>query len=316
MKRLLFLFAALIAFAAGPPKHAPTAYFDGRTRCGNTGAATYALASFAAAGTLQMSFGTDTINWCPAMVQTGVTLRDPRVIKYLGTYYIAYTTGGITNWGLISSSDLISWSTTTNISVTGGGLVPSNTWAPSWFTDTDGSIHIVVAIATTAQTNFQIYEQHPTTSSLTGTWTNPALMTVTGQTTLIDPFVVCIDQNFNLCTASSVGNSYKLFYTICCGTQEFGQYAAATTLTGTYTNAQTGNWAGWLTSGTDVIEGMQLMPIAGGWRIFFDYLSSGSLTAGQLYYSDSTNNWVTWSGKKPLATAPNQAKHGTVLAYP
>lgn len=323
MKLLLCVLFSLPTFAAGPPQHAPWPYFDGRTNCGpNVGAASYALASFvpvgSGQGSLEVGFSTDQINWCYPLIQVGTSIRDPRVLKNSGTYYLISTTGGITSWGCQTSTDFVSWSAVTAISVTGGGLAPSNTWAPTWFTDTDGSIHVISAIATTGFTNFQMYEQHPTGGAnfCTGTWSNPSLITITGMTSVIDPWVTCRDSGNNVCTSLSTGKTYYIFYTICCASREFGQYASATTLTGTYTNVGTGNWAGWLTTTTDIIEGLQVIQISGAWRAFFDYLPAAGFAPGQIYYSDSTDNWVTWSTKQPIATAPWEAKHGQILSYP
>jgi hypothetical protein len=75
--------------------------------------------------------------------------------------------------------------------------------------------------------------------------------------------------------------------------RSFGYASSASLLSG-YTIIQSGNWAGWGTH----LEGECLIKLANGnWRIYLDNEGNG------IYYSDSADNWVTWSAKAPITLA-------------
>lgn len=301
---------------------------------GSTAAADVLATFDGTAQLLTIGYGTDTVNYPYALVATNYAtgLRDPGMIKVGSTWFIAYTvlTPNVAYFQLISSTDLVNWSAPTNVSVTATVPTAQFVWAPRWFTDTDGSVHVFVSVSTVVtnppgtSSNFQIYEMHPTgTLSLASTWSAPVLITVTGQTSIIDPQMTCMATGNIPCTGSTSGNTYYLWYTTCCffGGGEYAQYSSSSTLTGTQTNVKTGDWAGWVchSGGTDFgCEGLQLIYLGSKWRVVFDYVKASSgLTSGNLYFSDSTDGWATWSTKAILNSSPyQQAKHGTVLPYP
>jgi hypothetical protein len=336
MKKFIILIALIFCSTAGQSQNLPQNlsfyphYFDGSAGCGNsTASASWALMTFrtdgGGGGLFETGYSSDGLNYCYDLSQTGLNLRDPRLLKYSGTWYIFYSDttlsgGSNTAWGCRSSTDLKGWGSETLISVTGGVPSATDTWAPSYFIDTDDSLHVLVAISTNTRSSFQIYETHPTGSGnlCAQTWSNPSAITVTSQTSLIDPWVTCIDSTGVLCTAGSASKTYYLFYTNLPGT-EYVQEATSTTLTGTYTNIETGNWAGWFSS---VLEGPQLIDEgSGNWRMLLD-VTDGGLASGQLNYSDCSSGLScfsgspTWSAPRALATGPYQAKHGTVYPYP
>lgn len=228
------------------------------------------------------------------------TVRDPSIMKYGSQYWLAHTNaaaGFSDDFYIASSTDAVTWTAPTLISVTGGGLTPTYTWAPEWFIDPAdtglSSVHVFVSIATSGTDDFRIYEMHPTASDFS-TWSNPVLITITGPVWAVDPFVVY------------KGSTYYLWYK---SSATYICYASSSTLTGTYTNVQTGDWASW----GALQEGPALLNMGGSpvkWRIYMDdYQNSYSL--GHLYYSESTDDWATWSARTAIR-APGQAKHGTV----
>lgn len=226
--------------------------------------------------------------------------RDPSITYYGGKYWLAHTNAiaspPLDEFTIASSTDGVTWSAPSYVS-TAGGLSTDNTWAPKWFLDPAdsglSSVHVFVSIAQDGTNDFQIYELHPTAADFS-TWSDPAAITVTGVSWLIDPFIVY------------KGSTYYLWYK---SSATYICYASASTLTGTYTNVQTGNWAGW----GSLQEGPSVLNLGGSpvrWRIYMDdYQDSNTL--GQLNYSESTDDWSTWTAKVPINT-PGQAKHGTI----
>lgn len=231
--------------------------------------------------------------------------RDPSITYYGGKYWVAHTHaisgGNLRDFYLTSSTDLINWSAPISVDTSAAQSGVIETWAPEWFLDPAdsglSSVHVFVMVRG-LDTNHQIYEIHPTAADFS-TWSTPVLITITGQSNVLDPFVVY------------KGSSYYLWFKdeathyIC--------YASSTTLTGTYTVQESGDWAGW----GQPQEGPALLNLGGSperWRIYMDDYQS-SLTAGQLYYSDSTDDWANWTARVAINT-PGQAKHGTMIQVP
>lgn len=259
----------------------------------------YLASSFAFANyRLFISTSPDGLIWTPArgsyLYVAATGLRDPSIVHYAGRFWIAYTAANgpadtETAFGIAQSLDLVNWNlvTSPNPGVSGENRV----WAPEWFVDSDGSIHILMAVSADGGTTFGIYELHPTNSDLTA-WSNGTLLTWSSGTPSdpIDPFVV------------KIGSTYHLFYSHGSSTQ-YVEYSTASALTGPYTVVGSGNWAGW-SSG---LEGESLVQVnASTWRI---YLDAGT---GTMYYSESTNNFSSWSAK----TTVNQffgMQHPTII---
>lgn len=132
-------------------------------------------------------------------------LRDPSIVFIRGYYYAAYTIRPFsqpmsnTLVGIARSPDLINWTHFTDVSYAAAGNVQV-VWAPEWFIDTDGSIHL---LASPAISNFtgahsfghDIYEVHPISSDLLQ-WSAAAHLTGLPTPTSnpndgnIDPFVI------------------------------------------------------------------------------------------------------------------------------
>jgi hypothetical protein len=91
-----------------------------------------------------------------------------------------------------------------------------------------------------------------------------------------------------------VGNVYNIFAKNDQATSKYIEHATATNLTGPYTFVGTGNWAGW----GPKLEGPSLYQLDNGtWRILLD-----GYAAKQYYYSDSTDNFKTWTAKNHFPT--------------
>jgi len=292
MRGFLFLFLFSISLmASGLPCH------------GNI----YALSSFnGTSQDLEVLFSADGIAFnceaSPITYSGNGSVRDPSIMgPYNGKFWIVHTWNA-TGFALTSSSDLATWSNTQVVPSGVAGV--AGVWAPEWFIDADNSIHVLVAVATEAcsfgSSNFQIYEFHPTASDLS-TWSAGTLITITGLSDVIDPFMV------------NVGGTYYLWWKQSCSTGYIG-YATSSTLTGTFTVVQSGNWAGW-----GAAEGPALFYHGGSsWTLYWDLCPGGtcSISAGQIYYTNSTDNWVTWSTPQPITSSVEiQQKQGTVISY-
>jgi len=225
------------------------------------------------------------LNGGPSYSAPEYVIRDPSIFKHTdGKYYICYTNNNTspqnftgTRFGVASSPDLVAW---THVSWVDFGSV-SYVWAPEWFIDTDGSVHIFVAV------DYIIKEVHPTNSTFT-TWSGPVIVLNGG----IDPYII------------KLGGTYYLWYR---DNAKYIVYASSSSLTGGYTTIKTGDWAGW-----GKREGDCLVLLDNGvWRMYFNP------ELGAVYYSDSFDNWQTWTA--PLLITDDSDTltpgHGTVIFW-
>lgn len=230
----------------------------------------------------------DGLDWTDVGISYGDTVRDPSVLYYGGKWWIAHTHDGAPTdvIPIISSEDMLSWSTVVELdtSAMGGS---TQAWAPEWFIDDDGSVHLFMAIG--SGTSHAIYETHPTNAAWT-TWSNLAEVTGTGfPSDMIDPFLIKID------------DTYYLFYKD--DNTDYIAYATSTSLTSGYVEIEDGDWAGWGNNR----EGNCLVQIDNDtWRIYFNT----TLTNGQ-YYSESSDNFGTWSSPTAISSL-SDLSHGTV----
>ncbi len=220
---------------------------------------------------------------------TGV-LRDPSIMKHTdGKYYVAYTLKSWTTtsaaFAIAQSSDLKTWTFHTEVPAQVTGV--KDTWAPEWFKDTDGSVHLIVSIDTSS-TQFKSYLYTASDDTL-GQWNAPTPLGIGPN--YIDTFVV------------KVGAAYHAFSKN--ETSKFIEHATASALTGPWTFTGKGDWAGW-GSGK---EGPALFQLdSGQWRLLMDcYGNCGFLQAT----STDLNNW---SGTSTLPGGlSGVVRHGTVL---
>ncbi|PWK83837.1 glycosyl hydrolase family 43 [Lentzea atacamensis] len=216
-------------------------------------------------------------------------IRDPSVIRHTdGYYYIVYTT----NWtgdtiGFARSADYVSWTFVRNVRVGLNGATGS-TWAPEWFKDSDGSVHVIFSASTTGTAGqFRPYRITATNPDLSA-WTSPVALGIPAN--YIDSFVV------------KAGGTYHNFLKN--ETTKYIEHATATSLNGPWTFVGTGNWAGWGAG----LEGPAITRLPDGrWRIYFDQYGQR-----RYFYADSAN-LTTFGAKVELPGLSGTARHFTVL---
>ncbi|MGX7828442.1 glycoside hydrolase family 43 protein [Actinokineospora sp. 24-640] len=216
-------------------------------------------------------------------------IRDPSVIRHSdGYYYLVYTTGWTGNTiGFARSADHTNWTFLRTVTVGLNGSTGS-TWAPEWFKDSDGSVHVVYS-ASTAGTGgqFRPYRITATNGDLSA-WSAPALLGIPAN--YIDSFIV------------KVGGTYHNFLKN--ENTKYIEHATATSLTGPWRFVGTGNWAGWGAG----LEGPALVRLPDGrWRLYFDQYGNG-----RYYYTDSAD-LNSFSAKVELPGLSGTARHFTVL---
>ena len=219
---------------------------------------------------------------------TGV-LRDPSLMKHTdGLYYIAYTLKSWTTtssaFAIASSPDLKTWTFRTEVPAQVTDV--KDTWAPEWFKDTDGKIHLIVSIDTNT-TQFKSYLYTASDDTL-GKWPAPVPLGIGPN--YIDTFVVKVGTGYHAFTKNE--------------TTKFIEHATAPALTGPWTFVGKGDWAGW-GSGK---EGPALFQLdSGQWRLTVDcYGNCGFLQA-------TSTDLNTWSGITAVPGLSGVARHGTVL---
>lgn len=216
-------------------------------------------------------------------------IRDPSVIRHTdGYYYLVHTT----NWtgdtiGFARSADYVNWTFLRNVRVGLNGATGS-TWAPEWFKDSDGSVHVIFSASTSGTAGqFRPYRITATNADLSA-WTSPVALGIPAN--FIDSFVV------------KVGGTYHNFLKN--ETTKYIEHATATSLNGPWTFVGTGNWAGWGSG----LEGPALVRLPDGrWRIYFDQYGQK-----RYFYADSAN-LATFGAKVELPGLSGTARHFTVL---
>ncbi|SOD83059.1 Glycosyl hydrolases family 43 [Streptomyces sp. 1222.2] len=226
----------------------------------------------------------------PAYSPPSGLIRDPSIIKHTdGFYYLTYTTNWTGNTiGFARSADRVNWTFLYNYTIPISGL--TRTWAPEWFVDSDGSVNIIVSLtAASTATHFTAYKITATDSALT-TWSAPTQLAGIGPNN-IDTFVVKVGSTYHAFTKNE--------------TTKYIEYATASSLTGPYTIRKTGDWAGF----GSWVEGPALVQLDnGGWRIYYD-----GYRAGKYWYSDSYDNFATWSTPTEVPGLTGFIRHATVL---
>ncbi|NBM18731.1 glycoside hydrolase family 43 protein [Streptomyces sp. GC420] len=230
----------------------------------------------------------------PAYTPPSGMIRDPSVFRHTdGNYYLTYTTRTwsalSTTIGFARSRDRVNWTFLYDYTVPISGL--QRAWAPEWFVDTDGSVNVILSasVAADGEWVFKPYKLTATDPALTS-WSTPVLLSGLGPNH-IDTFIV------------KAGSVYHAFAKN--ETTKYIEYATASSLTGPYTFRRTGDWAGF----GGYAEGPALVPLDnGGWRIYYDAYS-----AGKYWYSDSHDDFATWSAPTELPGLTGFVRHLTVL---
>ena len=250
---------------------------------------------------LHVSLSTDGIRWTDIGGELfGTTVvRDPSSYydEAAGRWWICYTAVSFDTsdyFALAYSYDLVNWVHHSDISIASlSGTTAA--WAPEFFVDDDGSVHIIVTQRKSPEL-YDLYEMHPVTAGDFSAWSAPALLTFTGAEshTRNDNFIV------------KRNGVYYLFFQYT-GGSTYIHRATATSLTGPYTIDKTGDWAGWGIS----IEGPCIARLANG--VYRAYLNHSDLAAPIPYtYSDSAD-LETWSTPATLIEK-SRWEHGTVRA--
>jgi len=182
------------------------------------------------------------------------------------------------------------------------------TWAPEWFANDDGSLHVLVSASPWATNEHVIYEIHPLDpDNLAGNWSDP--MRLTGSAFPI--FAPAIDSSQRVGAYDpyvlKLNGVYHLWY--------FNRptsslaHATAPTLLGPYTADATVNLYG-----TGSWKEGETMTHLGGTTWRFTYANAITST---LYYIESTNDWATWSAPTALGSPEGIIfNHGTVMYNP
>ncbi|MGW7300979.1 AbfB domain-containing protein [Streptomyces sp. NPDC054829] len=220
-------------------------------------------------------------------------IRDASVIKHTdGYYYATYTThtwqDPSTTIGFARSADRLNWTFLYDHPVPIAGL--SRAWAPEFFVDSDGSVHIIVSCSTTNdEWIFTPYALRATNSALTS-WSSPVPLSGIGANH-IDTYLVKLGSTYHAFTKNE--------------TTKYIEYGTASGLTGPYTLSRTGDWAGW----GSYREGPALIQLDNGaWRLFFDAYGEA-----RYYYSDSYDTFATWTAPTALPSISGMARHFTVV---
>lgn len=230
----------------------------------------------------------------PAYTPPSGLIRDPSIFKHTdGYYYLTYTTRTwsalSTTIGFARSTDRVNWTFLYDYTVPISGL--QRAWAPEWFVDTNGSVNIILSasVAAGGEWIFKPYKLTATNSALTA-WSAPTVLSGISPN-YIDTFIVKIGSTYHAFTKNE--------------TTKYIEYATASSLTGPYTFQKTGNWAGF-GSGK---EGPALVQLDnGGWRIYYDAYGDQ-----KYWYSDSYDNFATWSTPTELPGLTGFVRHLTVL---
>ncbi|KAF5356855.1 hypothetical protein D9756_006784 [Leucocoprinus leucothites] len=231
----------------------------------------------------------------PAYTPPTGLIRDPSVILHTdGRYYIAYTTDWTgTNFAIASSSDMLTWSLVATIPTSSSVITPVNTWAPEFFKDPrTGQLNIVVSLSTGSYGPFLPYVFTARDSSLRS-WSGPAVMSGISNSGLgyIDTFPVFYNNQYHIFTKAESNGKKHI------------EHAVASSLTGPYSFAQTGDFAGW-----GQAEGGCITVLPNGkFRLYADGYSSG-----KYIYSDSSDLY-NWSAYQTLPGLSGVVRHGTVL---
>lgn len=219
--------------------------------------------------------------------------RDPSITYYKGKYYIAHTNSTNKFFTVLVSENLSNWAKLIDVDMT--AITNLNlVWAPEWFVDDDGSIRVFVSCSTEGSTmNFQIYEVHPTNDTMS-TWSVPVAIAGTGfRTNMIDPYVV------------KIGSTYYMFFKND-NTKYIECLSSASLLSG-WSLLKSGNWAGW---GSGVEAPCIIKVGTNRWRMYMN--QNDGLDSVAIYYSESMDDWETWSTKEKINT-PWVLAHPTVL---
>lgn len=252
----------------------------------------------------------------PVYVAPAGTIRDPAISPGRmpdGYFYVVFTfipqVGDNYNKptgpqiGFRRSRDLISWENAGSGAINVGVPALTNCWAPKWFIDNDGSVHVIFSGTTSSggPGPFNFYEIHPQDpANLSGAWSAGVAFTGDFPGDRLDAFIVRQDDGTYVCVYKNRNVHYL-------------EIATATALTGPYTVRRSGNWSGWGNQ-----EGPTLKRLSNGkWRLFFDWPSNEPNNyrwADSLTSDLATTGWTGPLGTYGVVTGNTVLRHGTQFA--
>jgi hypothetical protein len=230
---------------------------------------------------------------------TGGNVRDPSIIYYNSKWWIAYTNDQVSGstvpqWSIASSPDLTNWSLVANINTTGAVSGIFHNWAPEFFLDSSGLLHVFLGISTGgSSTNFVQYESHATDTTGLTTWSLPVAVGGTGfPSDFIDAYVVSTGGKFYLFGKDDINKNLFVM--------------SSTQLTTGYTMLNQN-----ITANGQNCEGATVFQRpSGSWELICDQRVDQGMRV-----TISNNLFVSWTGLAPLVdNQPYIWNHGTVLA--
>jgi hypothetical protein len=218
----------------------------------------------------------------PAYTPPSGLVRDASITHIGSLYYVAYTDAWSgKSFGIASSPDRVHWTFLETVTMPANTV---DTWAPEWFLESNGKVTITVNLKIGTQFVPELITAR--NSSLTS-WTQP--VPISGLGGYIDTFLI------------KANGVYNAFVVPCDNNYQICRYTSAT-LGGKYALAGT-------TTFTNQVEGPAVFQLPNGnWRMFAD-----AFHAHKFVYSDSTNNFKTWTAQKLLPGLSGIVRHGTVL---
>jgi len=220
------------------------------------------------------------------------TVRDPNLYFDGTTYWMVHTNGAFTDhttFTVAKSTDLIAWTHVTNVDLSGTIPTVNRVWGPKWFKDTNDSLYVLVSTSTNGGSGpFTHWITYPTNAEMT-TWS--AVVQISGlPANTIDGQVV------------KNGSTYTIWFKN--ETTKYVEYSSSSALRTGYSITGSDDWAGW----GNELEGNWLIDLGTGtWRIYLDKYTGAGVG---YYYSESTDNWATWSAK--TFTIPSTLRNGSV----
>jgi hypothetical protein len=264
----------------------------------NSGASnlSYLIGTFFTTNNLQLMASEDGLNWttieADAYTPPSGEFRDPSIIKLGSTLWIVYTTAydSATSFGLAKSiNGGFTWSFVKSVTA---DVAATNTWAPEWFMDSDGSVHVLVGIETDTSNggNMHIFELHPATSDPARAWSAP--IPINGL------------QGWHQYDASitKIGNTYNIIYT------DGGEAVRSTaaTLFGPYSDSTNVSFGGSVIN----VEGMSVFAMEQGYGMVYIDLMPGPNNG--MNFSTSPD-LLHWSAPTLVNSSVPHLNHGTAL---
>ncbi len=227
--------------------------------------------------------------------------RDPSVFRHAdGAYYLTYTTAWNGNTiGFARSTDRITWNYLYDYTFADD---VHNAWAPEWFVDADRKVHVLVTLNTGS--GFEPHIMTAEDASLR-TWCAPAPLTFNPAPNTDPPELGYIDTTIKFA-------QHRYYAFVKNESTKFVELAVADAACGPYQIVRTDDWAGW----GNPREGQCVIQLPDGrWRIYLDAYNLDDPLQGFYIYSDSFDNFATWTKPETLpgADVSGTVRHCTVL---